>query len=127
MEITTDATEESVVNGYLIYLLDNYDDANYNVTVNYGTYTVMQRQVSVTLTAGGGEYASENITPVSYSQVLDRNGQDILDFVKGKLTLTVTYTGVANSGESFTNSTVMPKLAGTYIATVRGSATLTLS
>lgn len=121
VEITTDATEESVVNGYLIYLLDNYDDANYNVTVNYGTYTVMQRQVSVTLTAGGGEYASENITPVSYSQVLDRNGQDILDFVKGKLTLTVTYTGVANSGESFTNSTVMPKLAGTYIATVRGS------
>ena len=118
LTITTNATAASVVGGYIINAAAN--NVNYQVTVVPGTYTVTARRVTIDVVEGGGVY-SETIKEVGYTNVKGDNGEDLADFVAGKLTLTVVYNGVANDGTVYSNSTTVPTHAGNYTATVRGS------
>ncbi len=117
LTFTTTATQSSVKGGYIINA--TYNNSNYNATINPGTYTITERLITVEMVQGGGVYG-ENIAGVTYSKVLDEQQADITDFVTGKLNITVVYSGTANDGTVF-NGVEMPTLAGTYVATVKGS------
>lgn len=117
LAFTTTATTSSDKGGYIINA--TYNNSNYNATVNPGTYTITERLITVEMVDGGGVYG-ENIAGVTYSKVLDDAQVDITDFVKDKLNISVVYSGTANDGTVF-NGVEMPTLAGTYVATVKGS------
>lgn len=106
----------SVVGGYTITA--TYKNSNYNATIIAGTYTITERRITVELSEGGGEYG--NVKPVTYGKVFDDDNVDITSFVTDKLTLSIIYTGMDNSGTSYSSKTT-PTKAGTYIATVQGS------
>lgn len=106
------------VGGYIINA--TYDNDNYNVTINPGTYTITARRITIEVVQGGGTYGGE-INPVNLTKVLDDQNVDIKAFVESNnLVLDIYYVGLANDNTSY-NSTVKPSKAGTYTATVRGS------
>lgn len=117
LTFTTMATGISGKGGYIINA--TYNNGNYNATINPGTYTITERLITVEIVQGGGVYG-ENIVGVTYSKVLDDEQVDITDFVNDKLNITVVYSGTANDGTVF-NGTQTPLLAGSYVATVKGS------
>lgn len=117
LEFTTTATQTSVKGGYIINA--TYTNDNYNATINPGTYTITERLITVEIVNGGGEFGGD-IVGVTYSKVFDDEETDITSFVNGKLEITVVYTGTANNGTVF-NGTEIPMLAGSYLATVKGS------
>ena len=117
LTFTTTATENGNKGGYIINA--TYNNGNYNATINPGTYTITERLITVEIVQGGGVYG-EDIVGVTYSKVLDDEQVDITDFVNDKLNITVVYSGTANDGTVF-NGTQTPLLAGSYVATVKGS------
>ena len=113
-----DAENAVNVGGYIINA--TYDNDNYNVTINPGTYTITARRITIEVDQGGGTYGGE-INPVTLTKVLDDENVDIKQFVESNnLNLDIYYVGLANDNTSY-NSTVKPSKAGTYTATVRGS------
>lgn len=109
------------IGGYIINA--TIANANYNATINPGTYTITERRIKIDIVATDGTYL-DKIAVVEIKNVIDdETGDVITKFVTGeKLTLTITYKGIANEDPSHPyNSTTVPTKAGTYTATVSGS------
>lgn len=103
---SADATATSPVDTYAI--MSRHTDDNFAITWQNGTYEIVQRQVTVNLTNGGGSYKGA-ITAVSYTAtVVDENGNVSNLATSEGFVVTPLYE----------NSAVLPSNAGNYNVTV---------
>lgn len=108
------------IGGYIITA--TVANTNYDVTINPGTYTITERRIRIELGVTNGIYLDRAAEAVIKS-VYDENDSsvNIIDWVTSQgLQLTINYRGTVNAGAPYDDN-VLPTLAGSYTATVRGS------
>ncbi len=90
------------------YIIDgSASNKNYSVSFAQGVFTITGREVEIDIIPGGGVYGGE--IAAASAQVVGE-GAD-LEFI-------ITYTGTANDGTAYVNSTAVPTQAGTYTVRV---------
>lgn len=104
---------------YGIVVTTSYQNDNFYIIYNEGTYTVTARKVTVTLdnTYAGGTFKSA-IKPLEFTVNDDGNGLAAL--VAKEFVITPIYKGTAYDGTSY-NGTTVPSQAGEFKATVQGA------
>ena len=116
--LSTTASAQSDVGTYLIGVA-SYSAVNYEITFTPGLLTVQALPISVSITAGGGEYGGVITAPRLGDPSSFVAGVD-MQRVLGELSLTFRYVGSSNSGEAW-DSEQMPVLAGRYTARITGA------
>ena len=120
LTLATTARPLSNVGGYPIFVED-YTNNNYDVTFTSGVYTVYAVRVRVDINPGKGVYGGEMTAPV-VKQFYLLSGEPVdLSGADEYIELEFVYSGTANDGTVYTNSSKIPALAGTYVATAVNS------
>ncbi len=121
----TDANQSSPVGGYRIYT--EYSDPNFIITYTNGTYTIIERKVTVTLTNGGGTY-NGTITPVTFNAtVVDQDGVETALDSSANFVITVLYDGSSTVPHNANNYAVTISANGNSNYVLANSPTLTFT
>lgn len=121
LNLYTNINDGDGIGGYIINA--TYNNGNYNVTVNPGTYTVTERRIRIELDVRNGIYKDLEAKVVIKSVFDDSdNNVNIKDWVEQQgLVLSINYRGTINKDNAAYDSDKIPTQAGSYTAMVRGT------